>query len=377
APEVARCAALVDALPDGVAGQTPDVLALLGCAELYLERFPDARRHLQRGLDAATGGAQKHIRAHLLLGLTMIDQWAGRLDDAERRAAEAEELARAVDAPDVVTLATAMRAMTLVWARGRRHTEEAIALAARAVDTSALGRGWWATSAISLLAHAQLMGGDAAGCLRTLLDGGGGDGLPQVQPAFRPSLLALMATAALSRGDVAEAGRLLADAEADAERLGLPLQWACVHRAGAQLRSARGEHAAALELFERAAQGFRGGGLPVQHAWTLIATAPMTLSLSGREAALDVLARAEALARPCGAALAVEEAARVRDRLTADTRPVRGPDPTWVSGAAELPRSALQAADVPCSEPQAGEVPCSEPGAAALPSTRPRASESL
>ncbi|MEV7372895.1 LuxR C-terminal-related transcriptional regulator [Streptomyces sp. NPDC090301] len=321
APEVARCAALVDALPDGVAGRTPDVLALLGCAELYLERFPDARRHLQRGLDAATGGAHKHIRAHLLLGLTMIDQWAGRLDEAARRAAEAEELARAVDAPDVVTLATAMRAMTLVWARGRRYTEEAVALAARAVDTAALGRGWWATSAISLLAHAQLLGGDAAGCLRTLLDGGGGEGLPQVQPAFRPSLLALMATAELSRGHGTEAERLLADAEADAGRLGLGLQWACVHRAGAQLRAARGEHAAALELFERAAETFRGRGLPVQHAWTLIAGAPMTLSVGGQDAAFEVLARAEALARPCGAALVVEEATRIRDLLAATTRP--------------------------------------------------------
>ncbi|MFG2412810.1 helix-turn-helix transcriptional regulator [Streptomyces goshikiensis] len=349
APEVTRCAALVDALPDGVAGHTPDVLALLGCAELYLERFPDARRHLQRGLDAATGGAQKHIRAHQLLGLTMIDQWAGRLDGAERRAAEAEELARAVGAPDVVTLATAMRAMTLVWARGRRYAGEAVALAARAVDVAALGRGWWATSAISLLAHAQLLGGDATGCLRTLLDGGGGAGLPQVQPAFRPSLLALMATAALAGGDAGDAGdaeRLLADAEADAGRLGLPLQWACVHRAGAQLRSARGEHAGALELFERAAEGFRGGGLPVQHAWTLIAAAPATAVVHGPGAALDVLARAESLARSCGAALAVEEAERVRRRLSADTGPGLGAHPSAAPRVADLPSSDPRAVDL-------------------------------
>ncbi|MFE6782012.1 LuxR C-terminal-related transcriptional regulator [Streptomyces sp. NPDC057680] len=351
APEVARCAALVDALPDGVAGQTPDVLALLGCAELYLERFPDARRHLQRGLDAATGGAHKHIRAHLLLGLTMIDQWAGRLDEAARRAAEAEELARAVDAPDVVTLATAMRAMTLVWARGRRYTEEAVTLAARAVDTAALGRGWWATSAISLLAHAQLLGGDAAGCLRTLLDGGGGEGLPQVQPAFRPSLLALMATAELSRGHRTEAERLLADAEADAGRLGLALQWACVHRAGAQLRAVRGEHAAALELFERAAEGFRGAGLPVQHAWTLIAGAPMTLSAGGQDAAFEVLERAEALARPCGAALVVEEATRVRDRLAAATRP----------GGEAGPPSTQRTTEPPGTDPSGTEPRGTEP----------------
>ncbi|MEU2077888.1 LuxR C-terminal-related transcriptional regulator [Streptomyces sp. NPDC013489] len=355
APEVARCAALVDALPDGVAGRTPDVLALLGCAELYLERFPDARRHLQRGLDAATGGAHKHIRAHLLLGLTMIDQWAGRLDEAARRAAEAEELARAVDAPDVVTLATAMRAMTLVWARGRRYTEEAVTLAARAVDTAALGRGWWATSAISLLAHAQLLGGDAAGCLRTLLDGGGGEGMPQVQPAFRPSLLALMATAELSRGHGTEAERLLAEAEADAGRLGLALQWACVHRAGAQLRAVRGEHAAALELFERAAEAFRGAGLPVQHAWTLIAGAPMTLSAGGQDAVFEVLERAEALARPCGAVLVVEEATRVRDRLAAATRTGEEAGPPSTRRTTEPPGT-----EPPGTDPSGMEPRCTE-----------------
>ncbi|MFE3991990.1 LuxR C-terminal-related transcriptional regulator [Streptomyces goshikiensis] len=346
APEVTRCAALVDALPDGVAGHTPDVLALLGCAELYLERFPNARRHLQRGLDAATGGAQKHIRAHQLLGLTMIDQWAGRLDEAERRAAEAEELARAVGAPDVVTLATAMRAMTLVWARGRRYAGEAVALVARAVDVAALGRGWWATSAISLLAHAQLLGGDAAGCLRTLLDGGGGEGLPQVQSAFRPSLLALMATAALAGGDAGEAERSLADAEADAGRLGLPLQWACVHRAGAQLRSARGEHAEALELFERAAEGFRGGGLPVQHAWTLVGAAPATAVVRGPGAALEVLARAESMARACGAALALEEAERVRGLLSADNRPGLDAHPSAGPRVADLPSTDPRAVDL-------------------------------
>ncbi|MCS0605941.1 LuxR C-terminal-related transcriptional regulator, partial [Streptomyces sp. LP11] len=320
APEVTRCARLVDALPDQVAGHTPDTLALLGCAELYLERFTAARRHLGRGLRAATGGAQKHIRAHQLLGLTMIDQWAGRLDESQRAAREAEQLARLVGAPDVVTLATAMRATTLVWARGRQHADRAVALAARAVDTVALGRGWWATSAISLLAHAQLLGGDAAGCLRTLLDGGGGERLPQVQPTFRPSLLALMATATLAaRGDTDTARSLLGEAETAAEHLGLALQRACVRRARAQLHLALGAPGTALALYEEAAEGFRGAGLPLQQAWTLIAAAPSARAVHGPAAALALLESAEALARPSGAALVREQARRVRAELSERT----------------------------------------------------------
>ncbi|MFD7612395.1 LuxR C-terminal-related transcriptional regulator [Streptomyces sp. NPDC059828] len=316
-PEVVSCARLLDALPDGVAGHTPDVLTLLGCAELYLERFTDARRHLSRGLHGATGGAQKHIRAHQLLGLTMIDQWGGRLDDAVRRAQEAEELARAVGAPDVVNLATAMRAMTLVWARGRRHADEAVALAVRAVDTASLGRGWWATSAISLLAHAQLLGGDPAGCLQTLRQGGGGDALPEVQPTFRPSLLALMATATLAQGDTKAAHRLLDRADADAARLDLPLQWACVRRARAQLRAAHGEHEHAVELFEAAAEGFRVAGLPLQQAWTLVAAARSTRAVRNETAAVRQLEAAEALVRPYGATLVQEEVERVSRQMSA------------------------------------------------------------
>ncbi|MGW2213040.1 LuxR C-terminal-related transcriptional regulator [Streptomyces sp. NPDC001781] len=315
AREVTACARLVDALPDGMAGHTPDVLALMGCAELYLERFVDARRHLSRGLHAATGGAQKHIRAHQLLGLTMTDQWGGRLDGALRKADEAERLARRIGAPDVANLATAMRSTTLVWARGRRHAAEAVASAARAVDTVTLGRGWWATSAISLLAHAQMLGGDPVGCARTLLDGGGGERLPEVQPTFRPSLLALLADAALAGGDAARAERVLADAETEAARRNLPLQWACVRRARAQVCAAVGADAEAVTLFEQAAEDFRGAGLPLQHAWTLVAAARTVDAVRGRDAATALLDTAEAAGRSFGAILVTDEAERVRRSL--------------------------------------------------------------
>ncbi|MDQ0938841.1 LuxR family transcriptional regulator [Streptomyces sp. V1I1] len=316
APEVTRCARLVDAMPDSVAGHMPETLALLGCAEIYLERFPDAFRHLSRGVVAAGSGAQKDVLMHQLFGLSILDQWTGRLKDAQRRAREAETLARAIGAPDGVRLATALRASALIWARGRKYADEAIALTKRAVSATSLGQGWWATSAIGPLAQTQLLGGDAAGCLRTLLDGGGGDELPLVQPAFRPSLLALMATATLKCSNAEAARRLVRRAETEADDLGLPVQEACVRRARALIHVADGEHDAAAKLFELSAEGFRRAEMLVQHAWTLATGAPSADAAQGRAVATEWLDTAEAVARTFGTVLVGDQVARVRTQLS-------------------------------------------------------------
>nr|WP_282203804.1 ATP-binding protein [Kitasatospora fiedleri] len=115
--EVTHCARLVDALPDPMAGRTPETLALLGSAELYLERFADAARHLSRGLTAdrqeltadhrgptadhrrpATDHCgptadrrrpQRPVLLHRLLGLAVAEQWTGRLESSRQHAMEA------------------------------------------------------------------------------------------------------------------------------------------------------------------------------------------------------------------------------------------------------------------------------------------------
>ncbi|MDX2600454.1 LuxR C-terminal-related transcriptional regulator [Streptomyces caniscabiei] len=315
-PEVADCARLLDALPDPLAGRTPETLALLGCAELYLERFADAARHLARGLETADSDAGRPILMHRLLALAMAEQWTGRLDDSERRARQVETLAGALGADGAVTLARAMRTTALVWSRGRSHAAEAVALAEEATTVAPPGRSWWTTSATGLLAEARLLAGDAAGCRRTLLEGVGGERLPLVRPFSRPFLLALLATATLECGDLDRAHDLVRTAEVEAGRLGLPVQEAYVHEARARLHAADGEHDAAAKLFALAAGAFRAADMPVRYAWTLATGAPSCAEAEGPAEALRQLDVAETVARSYGASLVRERVEDLRAELS-------------------------------------------------------------
>ncbi|ULR48224.1 helix-turn-helix transcriptional regulator [Streptomyces deccanensis] len=315
-PEVTDCARLLDALPDPLAGRTPETLALLGCAELYLERFADAARHLGRGLETADSDAGRPILMHRLLALAMVEQWTGRLDASERRARQVETLARAIGAEGAVTLARAMRATALVWSRGRSHAAEAVALVEEATTVTPPGQSWWATSATGLLAQARLLAGDAAGCRRTLLEGVGGERLPLVRPFSRPFLLSLSATAALECGDRDKAHHLVQAAEVEVGRLGLPVQEAYVQEARARLHAADGEHDAAAKLFALAARAFRAADMPVQYAWTLTVGAPSCAEAEGLTEARRRLDIAETVARSYGASLVRERVEELRAELS-------------------------------------------------------------
>ncbi|MET8981900.1 LuxR C-terminal-related transcriptional regulator [Streptomyces sp. NPDC004539] len=320
--DAARCAALVDALPDPLAGRTPETLALLGSAELYLERFTDAARHLSRGLTATPSGAQRPVLLHRLLGLAVAEQWTGRLDASQRHARQVEDVAHSLGVQPAVVLARAVRATTLVWSRGARRAEEALALAEETTGTAPLDHSWWTASAAGLLAQARLLAGDPAGCRRTLLAHGTGERLPRVRPFSRPFLLSLLVTATLECGDREEAGRLVADAETEAGRLGLPVQEAHVRCARARLHAADGEHDAAAKLFALAADAFRQADMPVQYAWTLVTGAPSCHEAHGPAAALGHLDTADTVARRCSALLVQERSAQVRAALPA---PSAGP----------------------------------------------------
>ncbi|MER8182212.1 LuxR family transcriptional regulator [Kitasatospora sp. NPDC094015] len=347
-PEVARCGRLVDARPDTVAGRAPEVLALLGCAELYLERFADAHRHLSRGLAVAGGGAHKHVAVNHLIGLSTLENWAGRLDLAQRHAREAERLGTELGAPDAVGMAMAMRASALLWTLPARRTPEAVALAERGLRHTVPGTGWWGGSALGLLALARLVGGDPQDCLRTLLEGGGED-LEPLQPASRPSLFALMTTAAVHSGDLDLARRSARAADAAAGGLGRPsFQQAQADRAGSALAAAEGDHGRSAELAAKAAEAFRALRMPVLHAWTVLAVTVAVARAHGPAAAIGPLDEAIEGARRCGALRLCEDGARMRAALVA-AGPPGSSDPSPVAGlsAREREVAELAAAGLP------------------------------
>lgn len=168
--EVTKCARIVDALPDAAAVTMPDVLAMLGCAELFQERFHDAYRHLERGLQATTGATRRFIRINQLVALCHLDQLTGRLESLCRRAGEAELLARTSGVDEAAGIAMILRATGLLWTRPRRDADRLLELAGEGLSLALRKRGWRAAVAVGLRAHAQFLGGDPAGCLRTLVE---------------------------------------------------------------------------------------------------------------------------------------------------------------------------------------------------------------
>ncbi|MFC1401223.1 MULTISPECIES: LuxR C-terminal-related transcriptional regulator [Streptacidiphilus] len=315
APEITECARLVDALPDATAASMPEVLAMLGCSELFHERIHDAYRHLERGLDATSGGSRRYLRINQLVALCHLDQLTGRLDALGRRAREAELLARMIGADEGAGIALTLRATGLLWTRPCRDTGRVIEIAEEGHALAHAVRGLRANVTVGLLAYVQFYGGHPADCLRTLAEAGG-PRLRGLLPPWRASLLALASTAALRCGDIDAARSWAVAAEATATQLGLPLQQQHVRRAQAELHAAVGDHDAAAELFHQAAEAFRRAGLPVEHALTLLAGARSAHTAGGRSRALEWLDSAAKVSRGCGARRILEEVARARAELT-------------------------------------------------------------
>lgn len=319
---VTEHAQLIDGLPDAAVARNPELLSMLGCAELLLERYPAASRHLRRVLTLSKGGGPQQMVPYALVGLSFAEQRAGRLEQAEHWAVKAEQIARTAGMHDAIGLAITRRAGVLVWARSRNDYPAIAALTEEGIRNAAPD-GWWSGFAIGQLAEIQLMSGDDQGCVQTLLEGGGGEGLPLLQPSFHALLLAMMSSAALRAGDLDAAWRWAGDAGAVAERLGLPLQRASAQRASALLHAVDGDHDKAAELFEGAADGYRRVGVPVDHAWTLVMGARSVAAVQGPSTAASWLETATVLARNHGAVRVLEGAEDARGKLAAHATAAR------------------------------------------------------
>ncbi|WP_344659532.1 helix-turn-helix transcriptional regulator [Catenulispora subtropica] len=314
-PALVEGARLADSLPDSDVARIPELLAMLGCGEMFMEGYTAAGRHLHRCLTIARKGGPQQMKLNTLLGLAYIDQQTGQLARSERRAEEARRVARATGAADGVSMSEALLVGAMIWSRGRAESASIVAAAEHAVRIARPGNGWWSGSAAMQLALVRMVSGDAAGCVDALLEGGGGPELRKLQPAYRPMLLSMLSTAALRAGDGALARQAALGADEAAESSGLSVQRAYVTRAQAALHAADGEHPIAAKLFEQSALGFRRAGRPVQHAWTLAAGAGSAALVHGLSVAGSWLDAAEEVARIHGAVRIEEEIAEIRALL--------------------------------------------------------------
>jgi DNA-binding CsgD family transcriptional regulator len=318
--ELARAAAseaarLVDGLPDTALVDEREALSMLGWAEILLERFADAERHLARSRAIIRRTGQSHGLPHVQLGQCLVSMFTGRMSEALERAEDAEDAAHLVGSDHLLGIVLAIKAPILVWVSPRGAGGTALAAARRATDLFGGDAGsWWGRTALLLRGHAELANGDPQACVNLLLKGGGED-LRQLGAPLLAEYAEIMVTALIKLGDVRRAERYARDAVQFAGRLGLAGQRAHAARALGLVLAADGDGEAAWSQFVGAERWFDEAGKAVERARTAVFAARALVGLDRVAEALPLLDRAAAQAEACGARWVGDELTRVREQL--------------------------------------------------------------
>ncbi len=268
-----QAAALVDSLPDNDLTALCEPLARLGWAEAFLEHYPDAERHTERGLDIARRSGQLYVVPHLLLCLSHVRVQTCRIPSALELAEQAEDIARGIGSDQLLAVVLASKAAALV-AGCPPGDPRPLAVAEEAVAAAGTGVDWWASTAWCIFGWAALMAGDPVRARDAMLQAGGPE-LQRIQPSMRPLYLEILVTSALVTGRPEEARGWAERARKEAEQLGLPMQRASALRSTAHLPLAQGDTAAAADLFAEAAAESARCGAVFWEAYSLLLGAPL------------------------------------------------------------------------------------------------------
>ncbi|MFD5147055.1 AAA family ATPase [Streptomyces sp. NPDC058401] len=305
-----RAAARVDVLADALDGTSADLelsdlcepLARLGWSEFYLERYPDAERHADRGLALARRVGPLHLLPHLLLCKSIVHMNTCRLGSALELVDEAESIARGIGSDELLALVLSNKAQVLLAALPPGDGT-ALAVAEEAVALTGTRSSWWVSLAWCVLSFTALHGGDPLRAREAMLRAGGGPALAGLQPTMRPLFLEALVTSSVVLGELPAAEAWSALATADAERLGLPTQRASALRSTAQLLSARGEPAPAAALCVRAAQEAALSGAKLWESQALLLASSLTAEAGDPGTAATLWHRGRHLADTGGAHL--------------------------------------------------------------------------
>ncbi|MFF9408584.1 ATP-binding protein [Streptomyces anandii] len=307
---------LTDALTDPGLTDLCESLVWLAWAEVLLERYADAERHITRGLDIARRAGQLHVLPHLLTSRAFVHLNTCRLPSALEAAEEAESIARAAGSSDLLAFTLAIKTVVLLLARPFGDGG-ALATGEEAVAAASGSRGWWSALAWCMLGHAALVDGDPHRAQEAITTAGGGPDLPLLQPSIRPGQLDTLASAALAAGEPDRAARWVAQATREADRLGLRGQRAAALRAQAALAEHRGDTARAVRLLESAAEEYARCGQTLWEAYSLLRAAPLTRLAGQGPRSAAMWHRAHRLAVDGGARLLVDLAELVRPEASA------------------------------------------------------------
>ena len=326
---------LVDGLPDSALSGEREALCMLGWAEMLLERFADAERHLARGHAIIRRTGQSHGLPHVLLGQSLVSMFTGRMAAALDFAQQAEDAAHLVGSDHLLGIVLAIKAPIQVWVSPLGEGHAALEGARRATElfTGSAVNSWWARNALMLRGHAELTNGDPRTCVELVLRGGGED-LRRLGAPLLAQYTEILVGALIKLDELAQAEEFARHAASFALTLDLPGQSAHASRTVGLIQALHGDHEAALAAFAAADRGFAQVGKAVEEARTAVFAARSLFRLGRAEEASAALARSIAQADACGALWVRQELERVRDQFAPGAVPRASPGRT--AGATAL-----------------------------------------
>ncbi|MEU8778806.1 AAA family ATPase [Streptomyces sp. NPDC048606] len=297
-----RASARLDALTDAELADLCEPLARLAWTEFYLDRYPEAERHADRGLALVRRVGPLHLLPHLLLCKAVVHMNSCRLGSALELCEEAEGIARGIGSDELLGLVTGNKAQILIAAMPPGDPLP-LSVAEEAVALGGSRSSWWTSLAWCVLGFAALYSGDHRRARAAMLRAGRGPELSGLQPTLRPLFLEALVGAAVAAGDHVEAAAWVARAEADAVRLGLPSQRASALRSAGALLAARGEAGPAAERYARAAREAARAGATLWEAQALVIGSTLAGRAGDPRGAADRWRRGRALAQAGGSLL--------------------------------------------------------------------------
>ncbi|MEV4313245.1 AAA family ATPase [Actinocrispum sp. NPDC049592] len=250
-----EAARLVDGLSDAELREWLSILPMLAWLELHLERYPDADRHLARGLEIAHTSGLARVLPYLYTVRSALAERTGRLDVACSALVDARDASAAIGSTETNGMAGAVELWVTLWHRG---PQAALDLADGARPRSR----WWAEEADAARVTALLIAGRPTAAATQIAEhlqiGKGG-----LTNAHWYSSLAL---AELALGARDEAVKLSEDAVRFADELDVPYQRGITQMAYARVLAGCGQHGQALAQAELAVDWFVTAGAPLHAA---------------------------------------------------------------------------------------------------------------
>jgi DNA-binding CsgD family transcriptional regulator/tetratricopeptide (TPR) repeat protein len=338
----AEARALVDELEDDELATRLDALANLGAAEVYLDRYEDAERHLRRGLELGRRIGQGQLFPLLTQELAVALETQGRLAEAKEHLDGAIEAARLAG----TTQSLAWALMNCAWATmltgdlgaAMRLAEESAELV-QGLEDSPL-----ATWSAVILGAIVIEAGRPAHGIEVIHASAGGPALDLLPGDFRAIILERITGALLSLGRLEEASEAAALAERRAAATGLGMSKAHAASARAAVALALEDPDEAASHAQAAAAAAAEIGAQVVEARARV-LAGRALHAGGEHARAETeLTAAAAALDACGAIRYRDEAERELRRLGKRDHRRRGTARTDGEGMAALSARELEVA---------------------------------